>query len=68
MDNVIVERFWRSLKNEEVYQKGYEDLRDGRRQLGDYIEFYNFRRPHEANDGLLPSLAYEHGQSTRGAA
>ena len=31
VDNVIVERFWRSLKYEEVYQKGYEDLRDGRR-------------------------------------
>ncbi len=68
VDNVIVERFWRSLKYEEVYQKGYEDLRDGRRQLGDYIEFYNFRRPHEANGGLPPALAYEHGRTTRGAA
>lgn len=68
VDNVIVERFWRSLKYEEVYQKGYENLRDARLQIGIYIDFFNFKRTHDANDGLPPALAYDLSLATRGAA
>ena len=45
-DNVIVERFWRSLKYEEVYLRAYESVPEAKDFIGRYIEFYNGRRPH----------------------
>jgi len=41
LDNVAIERFWRSLKYEEVYLKDYADLPEARREIGRYIERYN---------------------------
>ena len=49
-DNVFVERFWRSIKYEEVYLKAYEDVPEARQSIGRYIDFYNARRPHTALD------------------
>jgi len=48
MDNVFIERLWRSLKYEEVYLKGYADGREARAGIGSWIAFYNCRRPHQA--------------------
>ena len=47
-DNVFVERFWRTLKYEEVYLKAYESVAEARSSIGRYLEFYNGRRPHSA--------------------
>lgn len=47
-DNIFVERLWRSVKYEEVYLKDYEGVRDARESLGQYFEFYNHERPHQA--------------------
>jgi putative transposase len=49
LDNVIVERFWRTLKYEEVYLKAYTDAHDAGQQLGAFIERYNTWRPHSAH-------------------
>jgi putative transposase len=41
MDNVFIERLWRSLKYEDVYLKGYADGREARTGIGAWIAFYN---------------------------
>src|SRR5437879_7064327 len=48
MDNVFIERLWRSLKHEDVYLKGYSDGREARAGIGEWINFYNERRLHQA--------------------
>jgi putative transposase len=57
-DNVFLERFWRSLKYEEVYLKAYESVAEARSSIGCYMEFYNGRRPHSALDRRTPDQAY----------
>lgn len=57
-DNVFIERFWRSLKYEEVYLHAYESASQARVGIGRYIEFYNGTRPHSALDGRTPDAAY----------
>jgi putative transposase len=54
MDNVFIERLWRSLKDEEVYLKGYADGREARAGIGAWIAFYNTRRSHQALGGQAP--------------
>ena len=67
-DNVFVERFWRSVKYEEVYLRAYEDVPEARRSLGRYLDFYNGRRPHTALDRRTPDQAYFNPLSLRSAA
>jgi putative transposase len=57
-DNVFVERFWRTIKYEEVYLRAYEGVGQARQSIGRYIAFYNARRPHTALDGRAPDQAY----------
>jgi putative transposase len=58
LDNVFVERLWRTVKHEEVYLHAYEDLQDARAHLKRYFDFYNDERPHAAHGGWPPSAAY----------
>ncbi len=62
VDNVMVERLWRSLKHEEVYLKRYESLVDAHAQIERYLAFYNERRPHSAHEGKPPSQIYAQPQ------
>lgn len=55
IDNVFVERLWRSLKYEEVYLKDYVDGLDARSQLAAYLSFYNEQRPHQALQYRTPA-------------
>jgi len=48
MDNVFIERLWRSLKYEDLYIKGYADGAEARAGIGEWLSFYNHRRPHQA--------------------
>lgn len=48
IDNIFVERLWRSLKYEEVYLNPYDNLVEARAGIGRYLEFYNNRRKHQA--------------------
>jgi putative transposase len=58
LDNVFVERLWRSVKYEEIYPKGYEDLKEARKGLRRYFEFYNEKRPHQGLDYRTPAEVY----------
>ena len=57
MDNVFVERLWRSVKYEEVYLRAYESMSEARNGVGNYFEFYNTQRKHQAL-GRTPEQAY----------
>jgi putative transposase len=67
-DNVFVERFWRSVKYEEVYLRAYDDVPEARASLGRYLDFYNRRRPHSALDRRTPDQAYFNPLPLRTAA
>jgi putative transposase len=54
LDNVFVERLWRSLKYEEVHLNAYADGREARAGIGWWMSFYNDRRPHQALGNLTP--------------
>lgn len=58
LDNVFVERLWRSLKYEDVYLKAYEDLRQAREGIGRWFRFYNWKRPHQTFAGATPMEVY----------
>jgi putative transposase len=58
LDNLPIERFWRTLKWDEVYLKDYENLSDARNQIGKYIEVYNRCRPHATLLGKTPMSVY----------
>jgi putative transposase len=57
-DNVFVERFWRTIKYEEVYLHAYDSVAEARQSIGRYLAFYNGRRPHTALDRRTPDQAY----------
>jgi putative transposase len=58
MDNVFIERLWRSVKYEEVYLKGYETIPEARRELAAYFDFYNKRRRHQGLGDRTPDEVY----------
>jgi putative transposase len=57
-DNIFVERFWRSLKYEEVYLHAYPTVSAAKESLGRYIALYNARRPHSSLADRTPDEAY----------
>jgi len=59
LDNVFVERLWRSLKYEEVYLNDYDNLVEARSGIGRYFAFYNARRPHQALGYQTPASFYD---------
>ena len=58
LDNVFIERLWRSVKYEEVYLKAYTNIADAKRSLVCYFGFYNERRRHQALDKQTPDEVY----------
>jgi putative transposase len=58
IDNVFIERLWRTVKYEEVYLKAYESLSDARAQLKVFLDRYNDFRPHQALVNRTPDAAY----------
>ena len=54
LDNVFIERLWRSVKHEEVYLKAYEGLTEARTELAAYFDFYNHRRRHQGLSDRTP--------------
>jgi putative transposase len=58
VDNVFVERLWRSVKYEEVYLHAYDSVTQARQGLERYFRFYNQRRPHSSLDGKTPDQVY----------
>jgi putative transposase len=62
IDNIFVERLWRSLKYEEVYLHAYDSPGEARRGIERYVQFYNFERPHQALGYQTPD-AFHRGLS-----
>ncbi len=58
MDNIFIERLWRSLKYEAVYLHELTDGFKAERVIGEWIDFYNTERPHSALAGQTPAEAY----------
>ena len=58
MDNVFIERLWRSVKYEEVYLKAYGSMAEARQGLGTYFEFYNGHRRHQSLSRRTPNEVY----------
>ena len=57
-DNRWIERFWRTLKYEEVYLNDYQSPREARQRLRRYFDFYNSERPHQSLDYRTPAQIY----------
>ena len=58
MDNVFIERLWRSLKYEEVYLKAYDTASQAMQGIGDWMDFYNQDRRHASLDRMTPDQVY----------
>lgn len=59
IDNVFIERLWRSLKYEDIYLKAYETAAELYTGLTSYFEYYSTERPHQSLDGNTPQSVYE---------
>lgn len=58
LDNIFIERLWRSLKQEAIYLEEIQDGFQARRVISNCMTFYNTERPHSALDRLTPDDAY----------
>jgi len=58
LDNVFIERFWRSLKQEKIYRFDLETVREAKAAIRDYIEFYNRQRPHQSLEYRTPEVVH----------
>jgi len=58
MDNVMIERLWRSLKYECIYLNAFETGSEARQEIGHWIDRYNTQRPHSSLDDRTPDEAY----------
>jgi len=67
LDNVFVERLWRSVKYEDVYLKDYDSMGTLVEGLKEYFEHYNYGRPHQGLNGATPVEVYE-GQQIQEAS
>ncbi|MEM3786754.1 MAG: integrase core domain-containing protein [Nitrososphaeria archaeon] len=52
--NIIIERFWRSIKYENIYLTSYYTMKEAKDGIKDYIDFYNYKRPHASLDYKTP--------------
>ena len=66
LDNIFIERLWRSLKYECVYLHAFAGGREAREGIGRWVSFYNHRRPHAAHGGRTPIDMYYDGPSASG--
>lgn len=57
-DNIFIERFWRSVKYEEIYLNEYDCVKELRKAIDDYIQFYNYKRFHQALNYKTPAEVY----------
>lgn len=58
LDNVFVERLWRSVKQEKVYLEDFKTVKEAKTGIADYFEYYNHRRPHQSLDYKTPAEVY----------
>lgn len=68
LDNIFIERLWRSLKYEEVYLKAYENGAEAREGIGTWFKYYGEKRPHQGLDNATPVATYRRSLNERRAA
>jgi putative transposase len=68
LDNIFIERLWRSLKHENVYLMAYADGREARAGIGKWMAFYNERRPHRALGYATPMAVWRAGEAAKPGA
>ncbi len=68
MDNVFIERLWRTIKYEEIYLRAYDTATEARTRIDRYLAFYNSRRTHQALGRLTPDEVYFRSRGLRKAA
>lgn len=66
LDNIFIERFWRSIKYEDIYIKEYSTVPALAAGLDSYFTFYNQERPHQSLGYLTPAEVYFFGRTTKG--
>ena len=58
LDNAVIERFWRTLKYDEVYLHDYKNMKEARKRISLFIKEYNSLRPHQTLSGRTPDSVY----------
>jgi len=58
MDNIFIERLWRSVKYEKIFLEEFKTVAELLSGLKEYFEFYNFRRPHQSLARKIPAEIY----------
>jgi len=58
MDNIFIERLWRSVKYEQIYVNEFQSVEQLRKSLKRYFDFYNHERPHQSFNGQTPAEIY----------
>ena len=66
LDNVFVERLWRSVKYEDIYIQGYDTVPGLHLGLARYFAFYNDERPHQSLDYRTPAAVYRDSEVEKG--
>jgi len=68
MDNIFIERLWRSVKYEKIFLKEFETVKELIAGLKEYFEFYNFERPHQSFSGKTSAEEYWGNEVAKKAA
>jgi len=61
LDNVFIEHFWRSLKQEKIYRLDLRSVKEARDPISEYVKFYNTQRPHQSLDYETPAKVHFDG-------
>ena len=65
IDNIVIERFWRSIKYEDIYPSSYSNIKEAREGIKEYIKNYNSQRLHSSIDYKTPDEVYYQGANNR---
>ena len=65
IDNIVIERFWRTIKYEDIYPSSYTNIKEAREGIEEYINIYNSERLHSALDYLTPDEVYYEGANNK---
>ena len=65
IDNIVIERFWRTLKYENVYPSSYSNIKEAREGIQEYINIYNRERLHSSLDYFTPNEVYFEGDNNQ---
>ena len=65
LDNIFIERLWRSLKYEEVFIKAYASVAEARFGIGAWLAFYNDERKHQSHGYRTPAEVFDSAHAYR---